>query len=505
MARSATLKPIGVVDIGSNSVRLVVYEGATRSPSVLFNEKVLCGLGRSIATTGRLGDDAVERAKRALRRFRLICDQLECARVEVIATAAAREAENGPAFIHATESILRERVTLLTGLREAELAAEGVRSGIHHANGLAGDLGGGSLELIDIGPDGFTGGVTLPLGGLRLIDSSGGSMAKAATIVEAELAGVPWLESGQGRPFYLVGGAWRALARLHMMHVNYPLSVMHNYRMSTRSAIEFAHLLDHLSANSLAGIRDLASARRETVPWGALVLERLLRRVRPSEVVVSVFGIREGLLFSLLGDAERRKDPLIAAAEDLARRRSRSLEAARELVPWTEPLFADKDAAESDEERRLRHAACLVSDIGWRAHPDYRGEQSLNVIAHGTFAGIDHPGRAFLALTVYYRHEGLVKEQLSPRLIDLVDRRASKRARILGAAIRTAHMLSASAPGVLSRTPLSIEGKQLVLTLPQDLAELDGERLERRFKTLAGEMGLEPRIRAGERAALETA
>lgn len=498
MARSTTLKPIGVVDIGSNSVRLVVYEGATRSPAVLFNEKVLAGLGRSIATTGKLGTDAVARTMRALRRFRAVCDRLECARVEVIATAAAREAENGRAFIHDVEKVLREPVTLLTGTREAELAALGVISGIHHADGLAGDLGGGSLELIDIDDNSFSSGVTLPLGGLRLIDASGGSMAKAASIVEAELANVPWLERGQGRPFYLVGGAWRALARLHMMQMNYPLSVMHNYRMTTRSAIEFAQVLDHLSPNSLAGIKDIATARRETIPWGALVLERLLKRVRPSEVVVSVFGIREGLVYSLLSDAERRKDPLIAACEDFARRRSRSLESARELFDWTDVLFQSPELKETAEERRLRHAACLMSDIGWRAHPDYRGEQSLNIIAHGTFSGIDHPGRAFIALTVYYRHEGLIKEELSPRLIDLVDKKSLKRARILGAAIRTAHMLSASTPGIIPRAPLTLGGKKLVLILPDDLADLDGERLDRRLKTLANEVERQPEVQVGE-------
>ncbi len=235
----------------------------------------------------------------------------------------------------------------------------------------------------------------LPLGGLRLIDASGGSLKKAREIVDAELGKVDWLEKGRGRDFYAIGGTWRALARLHMTQTNYPLSVMHNYRINADDALRFAALLDHQSQSSLAGIRDISSARRETIPYGALVLERLIKQMKPRSVVVSVFGIREGLLYSLLSEEEQRKDPLIAACDDIARRWSRSIDSAYELCFWTDALFRAPGPTETPEQRRLRHAACLLSDIGWRAHPDYRGIQSLNLIAHGTFVGVDHPGRAF--------------------------------------------------------------------------------------------------------------
>jgi exopolyphosphatase/guanosine-5'-triphosphate,3'-diphosphate pyrophosphatase len=220
--------------------------------------------------------------------------------------------------------------------------------------------------------------------------------------------------------------------------------------------------------------------------------------MKPRAIVVSVCGIREGLLYSLLSEDEQRKDPLIAACADIARRRARSLDSAYELCFWTDALFRAPGPAETPEQRRLRHAACLLSDVGWRAHPDYRGIQSLNLVANSTFVGVDHPGRAFLALSVYYRNEGLVKDEPSQRLIELVDKDMLKRARILGAAFRAAHMVSAAMPGVLTNTPIAYEGNRLVWTLPDPYANLEGERVERRFKVLAGLLDREAELRIGE-------
>jgi exopolyphosphatase/guanosine-5'-triphosphate,3'-diphosphate pyrophosphatase len=288
-----------------------------------------------------------------------------------------------------------------------------------------------------------------------------------------------------------------------MAHVDYPLRVMHGYSIPTREAIEFCQLVRRTKKlSSLPGIEEVARARREVLPYGALVLERLLESLAPSEVVFSVFGIREGLLFSLLPEHERTKDPLLCFCEDLARLRSRSVEHAYELCSWTDPLFSGDGPRETPEERRLRHAACLISDIGWRAHPDYRGEQSLNVIAHSGLAGIDHPGRIFLSLSVYFRHDGQDDgggDDLSERLKAAVSKRAQKRARIIGAAVRTAHMLSIGMPGVIDETPLSYEGKKLVLTRPKAYAALDGERLRRRLSVLSSLLEREPEVRITDR------
>ena len=501
--RFAELEPLAVVDIGSNSVRLVVYEGAVRTPVPLFNEKVHCGLGRSVASTGRLGNEAIERALEALTRFKSVSRILKVKNIRAIATAAVRDAADGADFIRRGERNLGVKIDVLSGTEEAELAALGVRMGFRSPDGITGDLGGGSLELIDVtDPKGCVP-VSLPLGGLRLIDTSGGNLDAALRIADEQLSAVPWLRQVEGRTFFAVGGAWRALARLHMDETDYPLRVMHGYQLPAREALDFCERLRKArKLSDFRGISAVSKARREVLPLGALVLERLIKRMRPKDVVFSVFGIREGLLFNLLGDAERARDPLLSFCEDYARLRSRSAEHARELIQWTDALFRDGGPAESDEERRLRHAGCLISDIGWRAHPDYRGEQSLNVIAHAGLGGIDHPGRVFLALTVFYRHIGLGGEvgdddALSERMKKIVPRRLIRRARILGGAIRTAHMLSIGMPGIIDETPIGYEKDRLVLKLPRAYASLNGERLQRRLLALAAELEKRPEIEIG--------
>jgi exopolyphosphatase/guanosine-5'-triphosphate,3'-diphosphate pyrophosphatase len=488
LGRLRDLEPMGVIDIGSNSVRLVVYEGAVRSPTPLFNEKVLCGLGRSVASTGLLGDTAVERALAALVRFRTIARILGVKNLRAIATAAVRDAKDGPRFIAAGEKAAGVRIEILPGTQEAELAAFGILMGFTDPDGIAGDLGGGSLEVIDIAAKRLKNAATMPLGGLRLIDTTGDKIDKALAIADAEIARLDWLTKGKDRTFYAVGGTWRALAKVHMEATNYPLRVMHGYRIPTREAIRFCEEIRKAKKlASLPGIDDVSRPRREVLPYGALVLERLLKRLEPKDMVFSVFGIREGLLYSLLDQHERAKDPLLSFCEDYARLRSRSYRHAVELCGWTDALFSEPGPAETPEERRLRHAACLLSDIGWRAHPDYRGEQSLNVIAHAALGGIEHAGRIFLALSVYFRHAGSAEtgDELSERLKGAVSRKVLRRARIVGAAVRTAHMLSIGMPGVIDETPISYEGSKLVLRLPRSYASLDGERLRSRFKTLA--------------------
>lgn len=502
-SRSSELEPLGVIDIGSNSVRLVVYEGAVRAPTPLFNEKILCGLGRSIVSTGMLGAESVERALAALRRFRAIANILDVKNLRAVATAAVREAKDGAEFIALGEKACGVRIEVLSGQKEAELAAQGIMMGFVDADGMAGDLGGGSLELIDIAGDRRLDSVTLPLGGLRLIDQTGDKIDKAADLVDAAFARVPWLSAGRDRKFYAVGGTWRALAKLHMEATNYPLRVMQGYSIPARDALAFCETIRKTKRiSTLAGIDDVTRARREVLPYGALVLERLLKLMQPSEIVFSVFGIREGLIYSLLPPFERRKDPLLSFCEDHARLRSRSLDHARELCDWTDALFTEPGPKESPEERRLRHAACLISDVGWRAHPDYRGEQSLNVLAHAGLGGVDHPGRIFLALAIYYRHtgtgDGAGGDELSQRLKAAVSKRVLKRARILGAALRTAHMLSIGMPGVIDETPLGYDKNRLVLALPKTYAALDGERLRRRFEVLADLIEMKGEIRFGK-------
>ncbi|WP_024519910.1 exopolyphosphatase [Bradyrhizobium sp. Tv2a-2] len=482
---------VAVIDIGSNSVRLVVYEALERSLISIFNEKALCGLGREVQSTGLLAPDAVDRALTALRRFRALCRIQQVGKVYAIATAACRDASNGPDFIAQAERICGVQIEILSGPREAKLSALGVVSGIHKPDGIVGDLGGGSLELIDVRGNSVRSGVTLPLGSLALQDVSHKSLKRAERIVQSDLMDVAQLKAGRGRTFYAVGGTWRALARIHIIQSGYPLGVMHGYSIPATEALDFARRLRRLAAAGLlANIESVTDARRPLLTYGALVLEYVIRVARPKSIMFSTFGVREGLLYSMLPDSERAKDGLICAAQELNELLSRSARHARELIEWTDRFVRVVKLRETEEDRRLRHAACLLSDIGWRVHPDHRGEQTLTQIINGNFGDISHQGRAFVGLAVFYRYAGLSEENQPPPIIqDLVTATMLERARVLGAAFRVAHLISAARPGVLPATHFRGEGRKLMLVFEHRMVDLVADRVGGRFKQLARLVG----------------
>ena len=482
---------VAVIDIGSNSVRLVVYEAMARSLVTLFNEKALCGLGREVQSTGLLAPDAVAKALTSLRRFRALCKIQKVGRIYAIATAACRDASNGPDFIAKAERICGVPIEILSGPREAKLSALGVVSGIHNPDGIVGDLGGGSLELIDVHGNRVRSGVTLPLGSLALQDLSHKSLKRAERIVRNDLSDVAQLKAGRGRTFYAVGGTWRALARIHIVQSDYPLKVMHGYSIPAAEALDFARRLRRLAAaNMLANIEIIADARRPLLTYAALVLEYIIRVAQPKTIVFSTFGVREGLLYEMLPQQERARDGFICAAQTLNQLLSRSSRHAEELVAWTDRLVRVVKLRESDEDRRLRHAACLLSDIGWRVHPDHRGEETLSLITNGNFGSVSHQGRAFVALSVFYRYAGLSEENEPPALVrELVPPAMDERARVLGAAFRVAHLVSAARTGVLPATHFRSRGRKLMLVFEHQMVDLVADRVGSRFKQLARLVG----------------
>jgi exopolyphosphatase / guanosine-5'-triphosphate,3'-diphosphate pyrophosphatase len=477
--------PIATIDIGSNSVRLVVYDTLARSLTPLFNEKVMCGLGRKVTLTGLLSDDAMEKALKALRRFRVLCQTMGVVKIFALATAAARDAKNGPAFIEKAQDACGCPIELISGAREALLSGYGIVSGFHHPDGIMGDMGGGSLELAYVKEARVGTGVSLPLGSLALQDASGGSLKKSEKIIRDLLEHVPFLELLEGRRFYAIGGTWRALMRLHMEQNHYPLRIMHGYAVDSQDLVPFLDYIQKNDLKDLESIESISEVRQESLVYGAVLLNELIRLGKPREIVISAMGVREGRLYEMLPTAVQQQDPLLIAAREVNALRSRSPKHGEELILWTDQVWQALSIDETLGEKRLRHAACLLADVSWRAHPDYRGEQSLNIIAHGAFVGIDHAGRAFLALAVYFRQAGLSLDDVGSRLRGLVSPQLLEKARLLGAVMRVAYIVSASMPNILPRTPLTTNGKELVLDLPDELADLGSERLLNRLKQFA--------------------
>ena len=481
-ARQAASGQVAVIDIGSNSVRLVVYDGLHRAPAPVFNERVLCGLGRSLADTGNLDGDGIELAIATLRRFRIIVADLGATLIDTVATAAVRDARDGARFVARLEAELGLAVRVLDGREEARISALGVVSGRPGADGIVGDLGGGSLELVELDTGRPRRSATLPLGSLRL-----GSRAnrKAKRAVDAALDDVDWLPDLAGRTLFAVGGSWRALARLHIAQNDHPVSIVHNYRVSGAAAEQLAALIAGMSRESLDGIAFVPRRRLESLPTTAMTLLRVLRLVRPGDVVFSAFGVREGLLFDRLSPAERGEDPLLAACQQLRRRDGRGFDDGAALWSWLRPLFADAPA----DRARLHRAACELRDIAWRTHPDYRAEEALTQVIRAPFVGIDHPGRVFLGLAMCARYGGETAAGASARLRHLVDERAIADAHALGTALRLASVVAADGNHLAEVGRLDASGDRLTLALSEKGRVLYNDLVARRFEALARALG----------------
>jgi exopolyphosphatase/guanosine-5'-triphosphate,3'-diphosphate pyrophosphatase len=476
---------VAIIDIGSNSIRLEVFDGLTRAFCPLFNEKVICALGRGLKSTGRLCEQGAELALVNLPRFTRMARGMGVARIDMLATAAVREAENGAEFIAEVERRCGQKVQVLSGAEEARISALGVLAGIPDADGIMGDLGGGSLELVEIVKGTHGQSTTLSLGTLRLLELGREGDDAVRHEIGRRLAEVAWLERLRDRRFYAVGGAWRNIARIHIDQVGYPLRMIQGYSLSRADAGDFARVVSGLSSRSLIGMSGVARRRQDVLPYAALLLRRILRTHSPDRVVFSAYGLREGFVFDRLPAEERTRDPLLAAAADFGRREGRFGDLGKLLAAWTGPLFAAEDPAWL----RLRQAACHLSDLAWREHRDYRASQALYRLLHYPFSGLDHPGRAFIAYTVFNRYGGApaVREVATARA--LLTPEAMARARILGLALRLAYRLTAGTRALLESTRLVLEDGKLRLILPSDGTAPLGEAVERRFQALAEACG----------------
>jgi exopolyphosphatase/guanosine-5'-triphosphate,3'-diphosphate pyrophosphatase len=480
-------QPVAVLDIGSNSVRLVVYERHARALTALYNEKAACALGRGIAKSGRLAEANVEKALNAIKRFALVTRLMQVGETYVLATSAVRDAANRDEFVAAVESVIDAKVRVLSGEEEAHFAALGVVAGISGFSGVVGDLGGGSLELSRIAGGADMDGVSFELGVIRLQDDAHGSPKKAAAIVRESLEGS--FLSKAGGQFAAIGGTWRSLAKLHLELRDYPLHMVQDYVVPAEEMISVCEsIIDAESLKNYPGSSSVSNSRRDLVPFGAAVLSEVLKAGNFDSVVFSALGVREGYLFGLLSELDRAIDPLVQGAEEISVLRSRSPEHANDLIAFTAQYFAATGITESAQDKRLREVACLLADIGWRAHPDYRGAQSVDAIAYGSLTGVDHPGRAYLSTAMAVRYDGL-KSKSANVLTGLAPAETIRKARLLGALFRVAYPMTAAMPGILPRIGLRMDDETLVLELPADLAFLNGDHLNNRLGQFANFAG----------------
>ncbi len=479
--------PVGIIDIGSNSVRLVVFAGNERVPAPLFNEKVTAGLGRGVARDGAIDQESRDKALTALGRFARVAKAIGVKKLTTVATAAVRDASNGKAFLKEVIALgLKPR--LIDGSEEAELAGLGVLSAFPRANGIVADLGGGSLELVGVARGMVGEGVSLPLGVQRIEGRSVGVLRKAigAGLPSKLLAG-----AARDHALYLVGGSLRALAQLDLALLDHPLPILHHHRIDPARFGELEKAVSTIPHEELMRSMGISPSRVVTLAPGLAMLRALSEQLEPKRILTSAFGLREGLLYRDLSDAVRREDPLLAASLEAAQRLGRFGDHGALLDDWLSDLFDD----DPPEAQRYRLAACLLGDIAWNAHPDFRSERAVDLAIHGNWVGIDAHGRALLGRTLHSAFSG--KGLFDRRLAALLRPGEEERAEAWGRAIRLAQRLSGGTEVLLRRTSLTRRGRKVILKLPTKSADLYAAPVERRLVALAKAMDREGVVEFG--------
>ncbi len=483
-------RPVAVIDIGSNSIRLVVYDGLNRVSFPVFNEKIECGLGRDLDRTGCLHPDGVHLARQSLHRFVALLNAMGVVQVVAVATAAIREANDGPAFAKELESFCDFPIQILSGKEEARISANGVLSAIPDAHGFVGDLGGGSVELVSIEGGRIQDLSTLPLGPIRMAREIVIDADAALEVVNRNIEGLDWISDGEGKAFYAVGGAWRAFSSAHMAHIDYPLNVSHHYEIATPDAIKFARHIESLSPEDIAALPGPTKKRSATLAYASVLLERLLTISNVDKVVFSAYGLREGCLFEQQSEPSQEEDPLIEICRRVSMLTGRLTADGEALFHWISPAFKE----DAPYRQRLRRAACFLADLEWSEHPDYRVEHALLRILRYPLVGVDHAGRAFMALAVASRHAKVSSKLMSRFVEPLLGRQEIDCARAIGLAMRLGYTFSGGVVSLLEQTSLSRDGDRLTLCMPDHADVLVGDVVHRRLKSLAQALGCKPDV-----------
>lgn len=477
------LARVGVVDVGSNSVRLVVFDGAARSPAYFYNEKIMCALGAGMAETGHLSPEGRARALSAMRRFKALADGMGLSELSVVATAAVRDARDGRDFC---DEVLREtglRIWVIDGEEEARLSAQGVLLGWPGAYGLVCDIGGSSMELAEISGGRVGRRVTSQLGPLKLRDLKGGAKARHSHIKDVMQALQDKMGIQRDRLF-LVGGSWRAIARIDMFRRGYPLHVLHEYRMTPRAVSATVQFIKNSNLDELRAACGVSSTRMALVPYAAEVLSRLVKTFRPKDIAVSSYGIREGMLYEQMPQRLRDRDPLIEACRFAENKDARMPGFGKILYNFILPLYKSAPAPRT----RLVKAACFLHDVSWRAHPDYRAEVCFDNATRANLGGLKHSERIFMGLALLHRYSNKRENSRFEDLYNMIDEKTRAEAEILGKAMRFGAMLwmtNEAARGELRWFP---KKKLLQFRLTPDMVPLFGEVAEARLNSLASSL-----------------
>ncbi|MFW0777462.1 MAG: hypothetical protein ACN2B6_07070 [Rickettsiales bacterium] len=465
---------IGIIDIGSNSIRMVVYDQQKRSPVSIYNEKVMCALGKGLATTGVLNPDGVQMGKNALRRFLAMGRNMEITSLYLMATAAVREAKDGDAFADYLEDTYDVDVDIITGKKEAKLGAYGVCASVHKPKGITGDLGGGSLELVWVDDGQIADHTSIMLGSLRLLDETKGDRNKMKKLIDKRFDELDWLDDHKTNNFYAIGGSFRSLAKMHMAATDYPLHILHEYRVDSKEFLEFIRKIASMSDEKLAKHPGVSPKRLDVLPGAAMILEKIIEIAKPKNLVFSASGIREGYLYEKLSPYTRAQDGLLASCTELATKGGKSTAYANELFTWMYPLMQK----ESEAERRLRLAFCLLSEIALHIHPEYRAEWAYERILFSYLNCLTHQERVKLAVAMYHRYQFKLKRPWPE--MEMLSAKEIAWAKLVGTCGNLAYHMTGSVAGNLLKCAFVVDGPDVALQLGNNMQDVMGDAVRKR-------------------------
>ncbi len=427
-----------VIDIGSNSVRLVLYQCEGNHVQPVFNQKSLCSLGAT-DTEGYLPKEGKDCARMTIARFRHILDARQPNMVQVLATAAIRNARDGTEFAQELSDILERPVEILSGMDEARYAAAGVQATSYNPRGLVVDMGGGSVELARLGIEAdITPECSIPSGSLVMAEYyhvHGREAYEAWLEEQLEQHHIP----APAAHIYAVGGSFRAIARHHMKRHAYPLRIIHDYGMNRQ---ELLQLIETMEQDVQEGyyFTGVAQKRQKAALPAAILLNMLMYRTNAADVIFASAGIREGALRLHYHDPDPY-DPLLALVQALPSPGPEKgyMEA---LAHWIHSVLPCTTG-----EKRLVRAFCEISEIATAVHPDYRAEYAFERILSTLGYGMQHDEQVMLALALYHRHRAKLK--LMHPALTLISERQQQFAYALGQLADMAYSLSAGSADLL--------------------------------------------------------
>jgi exopolyphosphatase/guanosine-5'-triphosphate,3'-diphosphate pyrophosphatase len=472
------LKRIGIIDIGSNSIRLVVFDGPKRSPLYLYNEKVFFRLGLQSFGGKPFGSNTLEAVSHIIKRYVAICRNMEISKIIMFGTSALREASNSNVLVESIREKTNVDVDIISGEKEAFYAAQGILLGFPNAEGVICDLGGNSVEFANIRKNVVTECNSVLLGPLT-IKNLGEKCKNLDDHMKNQLATITNFNGVKNKSFFLIGGSWRAIAKIHMQRIKYPLKIIQGYKVESKKLKKTLEFIQESSFLTKSDEMNISLGRLELLPQAARLLKIIIDEFEIKVLTFSSFGVREGLIYEHLSVAEKKRDPLIEAAKFFEKKETRFPKMSKHTFNWISPLYENLPP----KTKRVILAATKLHDIAWIAHPDYKTEMCLEIVTRSNISGISHQERVFLAMILLFRHKAKPEKIFNSKLFKIVPKKKRKIALVIGKGLRLASTFFGE-KSLLNKIEFRLRANEVDLCFQSKMDSINGEIVEKRIQEL---------------------